>query len=64
MLSLLSSKTDEEIKVLLTPEEHEMFDRQIYHRLVTKFLTKNSEDKINACEVVGKVLLINLKLNC
>ena len=54
MLSLLSSKTDEEIKVLLTPEEHEMFDRQINHRLVTKFLTENSEDKINVREVVGK----------
>ena len=54
VLSLLSSKTDEEIKVLLTPEELEMFDRQINHRLVTKFLTENSEGKINVCEVVGK----------
>ena len=54
VLSLLRSKTNEEIKALLAPEEHELFERQINNRLVTKFLAENSEDKINVREVVGK----------
>ena len=54
VLELSTQKTDTEIDYLLTPEEHEHFDRTLNSRLVTKFLVENEGEKINVRDLVGK----------